>query len=205
MNIFKSNNFTLLFFLLAFIEGGNVMVVEISGSNLLAPGFGNTIQLWSAVLGASLAGLATGYYTGGVLSQKNPNKALLYTVAALVLLNLLIPVTVKMLNPMILPMGVKAGLLLESILIILPILTCCGMISPLVIRAISHEKTKVGLNAGNIFFVSTFGGIFFTFLTGLYIIPEIGIDASFYCMSVLQVCCVGIVLVTKKQVQVAKS
>jgi hypothetical protein len=61
-----------LYFLLflAFIEGASVMACELLGAKMIAPFFGSSLYVWASVLGITLFGLMTGYYTGGYLSEK---------------------------------------------------------------------------------------------------------------------------------------
>lgn len=64
---------------LSFIEGGCVMMVELAGAKMLAPWFGTSLYVWSAVLGVTLGGLMLGYYAGGILSRRAAdNERVLY-------------------------------------------------------------------------------------------------------------------------------
>lgn len=42
---------------LSFIEGGCIMLVELAGTKMLAPWFGTSLYVWSAVLGVTLGGI----------------------------------------------------------------------------------------------------------------------------------------------------
>ena len=53
------------FFILAFIEGGSVMAIELLGAKMLAIYYGNSLYVWTSVLSITLAGLAAGYFAGG--------------------------------------------------------------------------------------------------------------------------------------------
>jgi predicted membrane-bound spermidine synthase len=50
-----------------------------------------------------------------------------------------------------------------------------GMISPMIIHQITKEASMSGRSAGNIYAISTCGGILFTLIFGFLIIPEYGI------------------------------
>jgi len=58
------------FFILAFIEGGSVMAIELLGAKMLAIYYGNSLYVWTSVLGITLAGLASGYFAGGFVSGR---------------------------------------------------------------------------------------------------------------------------------------
>ena len=50
------------------VEGGSLMAVELLGAKLVAPFYGNSLYVWTAVLGISVLGLTAGYYFGGILA-----------------------------------------------------------------------------------------------------------------------------------------
>ena len=66
--------------------------VELAASRVLAPFFGNSIFVWGALIGVVLAGLATGYWIGGMLADRIPAPQLLLVVLAFGAATLLIPV-----------------------------------------------------------------------------------------------------------------
>src|SRR5688572_11472451 len=57
-------------FLTAFITGAIVMALEILGSRLLAPVFGNSLFVWGALIGVILAAMSSGYAFGGWASDR---------------------------------------------------------------------------------------------------------------------------------------
>ncbi|MFB6307049.1 MAG: fused MFS/spermidine synthase, partial [Flavobacteriales bacterium] len=48
------------------------MACELLGAGFIAPYFGKSLYVWTAVLGTTLGGLATGYFLGGRISEKLP-------------------------------------------------------------------------------------------------------------------------------------
>src|SRR5690242_15932309 len=61
----------------AFITGAVVMALEILGSRLLAPIFGNSLFVWGALIGVILAAMSSGYATGGWLADRYPGGVVL--------------------------------------------------------------------------------------------------------------------------------
>lgn len=61
----------------AFVTGGVVMALEILGSRLLAPVFGNSLFVWGALIGVILAAMSSGYATGGWLADRHHGGAVL--------------------------------------------------------------------------------------------------------------------------------
>src|SRR3974377_453377 len=83
-------------YLLCFLEGASVMAAELLGAKMLAPFFGTSLYVWASVLGFTLGGLATGYFTGGVISQKKEaDKNLLLVLLGSAVLLVIMPVTAK--------------------------------------------------------------------------------------------------------------
>ncbi len=64
-------------FATAFTTGAVVMALEILGSRLLAPVFGNSLYVWGALIGVILAAMSCGYATGGWLADRHPGVAIL--------------------------------------------------------------------------------------------------------------------------------
>jgi spermidine synthase len=57
-------------FATAFLTGAVVMALEILGSRLLAPVFGNSLFVWGALIGVILAAMSSGYALGGWLADR---------------------------------------------------------------------------------------------------------------------------------------
>ncbi len=64
-------------FATAFTTGAVVMALEILGSRLLAPVFGNSLFVWGALIGVILAAMSSGYAMGGWLADRRPGGAVL--------------------------------------------------------------------------------------------------------------------------------
>lgn len=54
----------------ALLTGAVVMALEILGSRLLAPVFGNSLYVWGALIGVILAAMSSGYAFGGWMSDR---------------------------------------------------------------------------------------------------------------------------------------
>lgn len=176
MNIKNQKNLTTLLYLLAFIEGGAVMCVELCGAKLLSPFFGTSIYVWAAVLGITLTALMIGYYLGGYLSEKYKKH---HTVLWLMLTGGFLVTITPLIADIILPVTINLPLLLGTILslmlLILVPLILFGATSPMLINFITSHADKSGKSTGTIYAISTLGGIFATFLIGFYTLPKFGI------------------------------
>ncbi|MBI4649351.1 MAG: fused MFS/spermidine synthase [Bacteroidia bacterium] len=172
--------------LISFIEGGSVMAVELIGAKMTEPYFGASLYIWSSVLAITLLGLTTGYYTGGILSEKYPHPKTLYI---LLLLSSFFIGMMPIFGPAVmnatLNWDFRFASIISSLLFIFPPLVFLGMVSPIIIRKLSIQIEKTGRKAGLVYAISTIGGIFATFITGFYLIPEIGLRISSIFIAIL--------------------
>lgn len=63
-----------LYYLSAFVTGMCVMIIELSVSRLMAPYFGNSLYVWTNIIGLIMVALAIGYFFGGRLADKEPRR-----------------------------------------------------------------------------------------------------------------------------------
>lgn len=163
-------------FLTVFITGAAVLVIEVTATRILTPYFGNTLFVISSILGVVLGGLSLGYFLGGILADKHPKFSLFFF---LIFLAGIFSLLIQFFSKTILPLageilGIKFGPLISScFLFFLPSLIL-GTISPFAIKLITLELKEVGRVSGKVFFWSTLGSIFGSFLTGFYLIPHFG-------------------------------
>lgn len=174
----KKSGFDILY-LVSFVEGAALMAIELLGAKMIAPYYGNSLYVWTAVLATTLGGLALGYYFGGIMSEKYPTQKALYTVIAI---SASVVAFLPILGPWImnatLNLELRLGITISAFFMLTPPLLCFGMVSPMIINLLSTDVELVGKSAGTIYAVSTLGGIIATFLMGFYMIPYVGIRMS---------------------------
>lgn len=166
--------------LLVLTSGAVLMGLEIVGSRILAPYFGNSVFVWGSLISLFLIALSVGYYIGGGLSDRYPSRALLsgiiLVVAALMFLIVAIgqPVCDAILRA---NFGEKSGpFFAGSILFLLPSIGM-GMVSPFAIRLATATVASVGKTSGTLYALSTLGSIVGTMLTTFILIPNFGAGA----------------------------
>jgi spermidine synthase len=165
-----------LLFLVLLIEGGALMAVELMGAKLVAPFYGNSLYVWTAVLTITVLGLTLGYYAGGRVSKEQPSETKLFVVLAIsALLVLALPLTASLSIALTKGMGLLPGICVTCVLLLLPPMVCFGIVGPMVVSLMSSQLETVGKTAGTVYFTSTLGGIAVTFLLGLYLIPVAGL------------------------------
>lgn len=161
-----------------FLVGAVILVLEIGGSRILAPFFGSTIFVWSALITVTMGFLSLGYFVGGYLVDIYTRRALYYYVNffgaffALFLIKL---------NRILLVFsdgfGFMYGPLVAGVLLFALPLFFYSMSGPVLIRLNSKNIESSGNVSGRIFAVSTIGSLFGALLAGYYFIPNFSLSA----------------------------
>jgi predicted membrane-bound spermidine synthase len=158
------------------IEGGALMAVELMGAKLVAPFYGNSLYVWTAVLMVTVLGLTLGYYAGGRFAKRRPSETKLFVILGIsAVLVLGLPVTASISIAFTKGMDLILGICITCILLLLPPMLCFGTVGPMVVRLMSSRLETIGKTAGTVYFTSTLGGIAATFFVGLYLIPVAGL------------------------------
>jgi hypothetical protein len=162
-----------------FLSGAVLLGVEIAASRVLAPYFGNSLFVWGAIIGVILAGLAAGYWLGGMAGDRRPVPLLLVATIALggVIVGL-IPVVDSAVIEAVLawdPGPRLDPLLCALVLFGLPSLVLSA-VGPIAVRLQATSVESSGATAGRTFAISTAGSIAGTFATAFWLIPIFGTE-----------------------------
>ena len=177
---------------LVFGAGIGALATEITASRLLAPYFGSSTVVWANLIGIVLAALALGYWLGGRVADRRPERKLLgWIVLAAAVFVAVIPfaakpfldVTVEGLDSA--SAGAVVGSFLAVLLLCSPPVVLLGMVSPFAIRLGVASITTAGAVAGRLYALSTAGSLLGTFLPALVLIPAIGTQRTFLVVAVL--------------------
>lgn len=168
------------------------MAVEMAASRLLAPFFGDSLLVWSNLIGIIMLGLTVGYFWGGWYADKHPRpeplfRAVLFAGLWVSLLPLLARPLFRLLPGSI--FNTPAGLIVVSFfgtsLAFLPPVVLLGWVSPYVLRLLNRSVESSGLLAGRLYAISTLGSLAGTFLPSLVTIPLLGTTATFALAGIL--------------------
>jgi len=167
-----------LLYAVVFVCGADLMGLEIVGSRMLAPYFGNSIFVWGSLISVVLAALSLGYWLGGIIADRKPRLpvlALLIAIPGLIIA--LLPFVYPGLNRGIAgsDMGARLGPLVSCLLLFLVPSVFLGTISPFAVRLQAKAVASVGSTAGGLYAVSTAGSIAGTLLTAFYLIAALGV------------------------------
>lgn len=170
----------LQFKLTLFVTGAAVLLIEILGSRILAPFYGTTIFVWTALITVALGFLALGYYFGGRQVDKNPYAGRLYISIGLAgVWLILIPKLQQPLLNLSDHLGLQYGPLAGSILLFAVPFFLLSQVSPYVIRLIAHKNISHGRTAGSVFALGTFGSLFGALFSVFILLPNLSITTIF--------------------------
>ena len=136
------------------------MVLEVLGTRLIAPVYGTSLHVWSAIIAVTLLSLSVGYWVGGRFADRFPRATiyfLLFELAALLIV--LLPLVREPVLNLTMPLGLRSGALLSAILFLGLPLTLLGMISPYAVRLAAHLITDLGRITGRLYALSTAGSL----------------------------------------------
>jgi spermidine synthase len=166
---------------LVFGAGTGSLATEIAASRMLAPYFGSSTIVWANLIGIVLAGLAVGYWLGGRLADRHPERRLLGLIVLAAAL--WVAMTPFVARPFLdsavgnlddASAGAVIGSFFAVLLLFAPAVVLLGMVSPFAIRLAITDVASAGAVAGRFYALSTVGSLFGTFVPALIAIPLLG-------------------------------
>ena len=168
-----------VYYIVAVVEGGCLMTVELSTAKIIEPVYGNTLLVWASVLGVTLGGLALGYFSGGRLIDKLRLNRILFIIlmcASLLMVVMLACAQHFLKTPNF--DNIAFSVFVSALIIVLPSVLFMGMVGPILVQMVTRKIKESGKITGRIYSISTLSGIVITFLLGFYLLPEIGITKT---------------------------
>jgi len=160
-----------------FLCGAVVMVIELTGSRVLAPYLGTSLVVWTSLIGIILASLSIGYWWGGRLADRHPEARLL---GRIIFLSAFATAFMTLIKTVVLGFlqahgsGLHTAAMLATLILFAPPSILIGMVSPFAVRLKLEDTRTSGRTAGKLYAISTIGSISGTFLAGFVLIPWLG-------------------------------
>jgi len=174
--------------LTVFICGAVVMILELTGSRILAPYLGTSLVVWTGLIGVVLGALSLGYWWGGRIADRNPTQRTLSLIvlsaAGAIGLTALIQGPVLRLLQAQVP-GLHLGVLLATVVLFGPASIILGMIAPYAVKMKLASLEHSGATVGRMYALSTIGSIAGTFLAGFVLLSFFGSLNILYFLGVL--------------------
>ncbi len=179
-------------YVLVFTVGIATLGAEIAAARLLAPFFGASTIVWANTIGVVLVALSVGYWWGGRLGDRHPDRRyLLLVVLGASGLVALIPFVAQPFFELSIDAldEIEAGAFVGSLfavlfLIAIPV-AVLGTVSPWAIRLAVPDVEHAGRVAGRLYAISTVGSLLGTMLAALVLIPFAGTQRTFVIFAVL--------------------
>lgn len=171
-------------YLLAFLSGAGIMMLEVGGARLLTPFFGVSLFVWTAQIAVALLALSLGYWWGGKKADQNPSFSLVLQLLLLAAFYLLL---LPRVSPYVLRFfggwGLRKGVLLCALVLFGPPLSLLGALSPYLLRILSDSLFTLGKKVGVLYALSTLGSMAGTLSIGYYLLPALGVEKIIYLIS----------------------
>ncbi|HEX8182915.1 MAG TPA: fused MFS/spermidine synthase [Candidatus Saccharimonadales bacterium] len=161
----------------AFLTGASVMVLEIVGARLIAPTFGTSLYVWTAIIGVILGLLALGYWAGGLLADKRPDNTLVGSILfAAALTVLLISFTQEPLLNAIASfnLDLRLSAVIAALLLFGVPSFLIGMVSPHLAKIQVKSLEQTGRSIGRLEAAGALGSIIGTFSCGYFLLGLFG-------------------------------
>jgi len=175
-------------YLAVIVCGGSVLAIEILGTRIIAPFYGNSLYLWSALISITLAALSVGYAIGGRWADRGPKLSRFSLVIGMA--GLWVAVIPWLRMPVLAvseTAGLRAAVLITATILFFPPLALLGMVSPYAIRLKASSLDEVGRTAGNLYSVSTVASVIAAIATGFFLIPNMGVSRLLFLIGFLLV------------------
>jgi len=162
-----------------FFANAGLLVLQLVAGRLLSPFVGSSLETWTAVIAAFLAGIALGNSFGGRVADRDPRGRKLSLYVALGALAALWMMALPMILRAtewhaLLPIGPRIPVL--AFVLCFPAGFVLSVLTPMAIRAGVPDVRRTGLVSGIVFGLSTLGCLLGNYLTGFVLIPELSIN-----------------------------
>lgn len=165
-----------------FLCGAALMIIELTGSRILAPFLGTSLVVWTSLIGIILASLSLGAWWGGSLADRFPQPRLL---GRIVLLSAWATAAIGLSKTWVLEFlqgtgGFHSFAILATIALFAPASVLLGMVPPFAVRLCLEDTAHTGRTAGSLYAISTIGSIAGTFFAGFVLISWVGSTAILF-------------------------
>lgn len=159
--------------LASFLCGAGVMILELTGSRLVAPFFGTSLIVWTALIGVMMISLCIGNWLGGYLADSHPENRLLGHI--LMLAAIITALTAFAGNAVLTQLAAQdiniyVASLVAALIIFTPASVLMGMTSPVIARLAMRDVSSSGVTMGRLSALNSAGSICGTFLGGFVLI-----------------------------------
>lgn len=152
------------------------MIIELTGSRILAPFLGTSLIVWTSLIGIILTSLSLGAWWGGIIADRRPEARIL---ARIVFSASWATAVIGLSKTWVLEFLQGAGNLhliaiMATMVLFAPAAVLLGMVAPFAVRLCLADPAHAGRTAGSLYAFSTIGSISGTFMAGFILIAWMG-------------------------------
>lgn len=188
-------------YLAVIVSGGSVLAVELLGTRIIAPFYGSSLYLWSALISITLAALSVGYMLGGRWADRGVKLERFCAIIGLAgLWIILIPWLLTPALSLTEALGIRTAVLVTATVLFFPPLALLGMVSPYAIKLKVTGLDDVGRTAGDLYAISTVASVVAALATGFFLIPNVGVSRLIFVigLSLIATATIGILTHNRK-------
>ncbi|KKS94830.1 MAG: hypothetical protein UW68_C0017G0014 [Candidatus Collierbacteria bacterium GW2011_GWB1_44_6] len=175
--------------IVVFLCGAVVMIIELVGSRVVAPYFGNSLVVWTSLIGVILGSLSAGYYFGGKIADRFRSfetlGILIMCASALTGLGAFFKEPVLAYVSLLFGSELRAASFVAALVLFGPVSFVLGIVSPYSAKLKLINLNSTGRVVGNLSALSTLGSICGTFLAGYFLIPWVGNSKLLYILALV--------------------
>lgn len=157
-----------------FVSGAVVMVFEIAGSRVIWPYFWTSIIVWTSIIWIILWSLSLWYHLGWKIADKKADFAWLSKILLLASVFLFLTYIIDSSLLVFLQSNIedlKINAILSAILLFAPVSIFLWIVSPYAVKLKIKDLKNSAKSVWNLYALSTLGSIFWTFISGFFLIP----------------------------------
>lgn len=201
----KNNSKKAIAMLLFLFSGLISLIFQVAWLKMLLPVFGNTVWAASTLLTTFMTGLALGSWLFGRIADRVPSPLRLYgwLEGFIGIFGVLTPFIFSNLHHVYIPLyhlsggdNVMMGFFkfFLALIILLPPTICMGATLPLLAKQFTKDLKTAGSGIGSLYTINTLGAVLGTFLSGLFLIPILGLRNTVYIAAAVNVVILMIIL-----------
>ena len=162
---------------IAFTSGFVLMAFELVAARMLAPSIGNSVYVWTSVIGVIMAALSLGYYLGGKMADRRHSRtdvAMLCFVAALYMASVmyLFAPVMSMVTSWFGDQRLQG--IIVALVLFAPTSVLLGMMSPYLAKLSITSLQTSGQTVATLSAINSIGSIAGTFVAGFLLFGMIG-------------------------------
>jgi len=159
--------------MVSFFSGSATMIIELAGSRIVAPYFGTSLIVWTALIGIIMTSLCLGNWLGGSIADKRPEEKLLGR--TLMFAAFITAITAYGSNWIMtsiqeLHLNLYISSVYSAFAMFAPSSILLGMIQPFAVRLAMQDVKSSGTVAGKLSALNSAGSILGTFMGGFVLI-----------------------------------